>query len=717
MLLVVNVSNAEVLNLDFEQGNNKWVMSSNVNYRGAIDSNEFQQGKNSYSIKYTGESASDAYMSYTIPAIYIGKKLTLTGYVKTDNVIDGYAGLWLLVKPTGVVASMENLRLSGTNDWKKYEITIDLNSETAKEIQLGGDLYGKGTVWFDNFTLFIDGKPLSQAPLKVLLGAEKDHQFDQGSNISINSLSEQDLDKLELLGKVWGFLKYHHPAIAKGEFNWDYELFRILPKILQAKTDNGVNYILLSWIDSLGAVGLCQPCKVSAQQSPIKPNLDWTSQLELSPALKSKIQFIYDNRSQEKHYYISQEKVGHPNFSSESKYTHMPYPDSGFRLLALYRLWNIVEYYFPYKHLTDNEWDSVLRVHIVGFVSAKNTVEYEQAAELLITEINDTHAKLTWTNALFNYRGNRIANEHIRYVEGKFIVDGYHVERLSTEKSLRRGDIITHINNKPISEIVKKSAIHTPASNFASKMRDVSRWLLRSSNNTIDVKYVRENKPAAAEVALHSLKAINYLGFSLLPEGRNSYEILDGNIGYVYVGRLLGSEIAAMRKALINTSGIIIDLRTYPAGFNFDDFSSFFVTQETEYAAHTLFNINNPGEFIYGPNSSVVNTGETYGGKLVVIVNQITQSAAETLAMILGAGLNTTIIGSTTSGANGNVSRIILPGGISTTISAIGMLYPDHSVTQRVGIVPDIEVLPTIKGIAAGRDEELDKAISIINDL
>jgi C-terminal processing protease CtpA/Prc len=41
--------------------------------------------------------------------------------------------------------------------------------------------------------------------------------------------------------------------------------------------------------------------------------------------------------------------------------------------------------------------------------------------------------------------------------------------------------------------------------------------------------------------------------------------------------------------------------------------------------------------------------------------------------------------------------------------------YPDGTETQRVGIIPDIYVTPTIKGIKEGRDELLEKAIEIIN--
>jgi len=45
----------------------------------------------------------------------------------------------------------------------------------------------------------------------------------------------------------------------------------------------------------------------------------------------------------------------------------------------------------------------------------------------------------------------------------------------------------------------------------------------------------------------------------------------------------------------------------------------------------------------------------------------------------------------------------------------MGVYYPDGQQTQRIGIVPDIVVKPTIKGIQEGRDELLEKAIEIIN--
>jgi C-terminal processing protease CtpA/Prc len=68
-------------------------------------------------------------------------------------------------------------------------------------------------------------------------------------------------------------------------------------------------------------------------------------------------------------------------------------------------------------------------------------------------------------------------------------------------------------------------------------------------------------------------------------------------------------------------------------------------------------------------------------------------------------------VGSTTAGADGNVSQIALPGGLRTAISGIGVFYPDKRPTQRIGIVPDVEVRPTIAGIRAGRDEVLEEGV------
>jgi C-terminal processing protease CtpA/Prc len=104
----------------------------------------------------------------------------------------------------------------------------------------------------------------------------------------------------------------------------------------------------------------------------------------------------------------------------------------------------------------------------------------------------------------------------------------------------------------------------------------------------------------------------------------------------------------------------------------------------------------------------------TYRGRVVVLVNELSQSQAEYTAMSFRAGRDVTVVGSTTAAADGNVSRILLPGGLRTMISGIGVHYPNGGETQRIGIEPDVLVRPTIEGIRAGRDELMERAVEII---
>lgn len=83
--------------------------------------------------------------------------------------------------------------------------------------------------------------------------------------------------------------------------------------------------------------------------------------------------------------------------------------------------------------------------------------------------------------------------------------------------------------------------------------------------------------------------------------------------------------------------------------------------------------------------------------------------------MALRAAPRAKVVGSTTAGTYGNVSRLSLPAGMWTFISGLGVYYPDKRPTQRVGIVPDVTVRNTVDGIRRGGDEVLEAALKLIH--
>src|SRR6185437_6927878 len=152
----------------------------------------------------------------------------------------------------------------------------------------------------------------------------------------------------------------------------------------------------------------------------------------------------------------------------------------------------------------------------------------------------------------------------------------------------------------------------------------------------------------------------------------------------------------------------------YPPAFMPFVMGAYLASKATAFVSFTFPDLMNPGAFRFGSGPLIPPGLNHYKGKVVILVDETTQSQAEYTAMALRAMPNAVVMGSTTAGADGNVSTIPLPGGLSTMISGLGVFYPDHRPTQRVGIVPDVLVRPTVKGIAAGRDELVEAAVRLL---
>ncbi|MGB5480775.1 MAG: peptidase S41, partial [Eudoraea sp.] len=87
-------------------------------------------------------------------------------------------------------------------------------------------------------------------------------------------MTAKNIDALVLLGRVWGFLKYYHPQIAKGNYNWDYELFRFLPKYFNSKSKEEKDNLIINWIVSLGQLEKCTNCLPTDKNAILKPDLN-----------------------------------------------------------------------------------------------------------------------------------------------------------------------------------------------------------------------------------------------------------------------------------------------------------------------------------------------------------------------------------------------------------------------------------------------------------
>lgn len=720
-------SKAQDFNFGFENNssgtelpNNWFIWGSGYNLRS--DSLEKHSGKTSLLIEPKVDKSVNSFgcIAYSIPANYNAKKIELRAFMKLKNVVNGSIGLMLRIDGTSSILGFDNMQqknIQGTSNWTEYSVKMSYPKD-AKTIYIGALLSGDGQLWVDDFQVLIDGKDISQVKTtaqKEFL-ADKDTAFNNGSKISSINLTDSKTEDLLVLGKVWGFLKYYHPAIATGNYNWDNELFRILPKILNSKDQLERNSILSVWVDTYRKVKSGKT-KINKEEVKINPDLAWINNSSLGETLTLQLTTIKNAKRTGNSFYIDLVKeVGNPEIKNERPYSKMKFPDTGFRLLCLYRYWNIIQYYYPYKYLIEENWSDVLKEFVPKFVNASNELEYKLAALALIARIHDSHANIWgYHEVLEKYHGVNYAPVIISFVENKAVVTGYYDNNLGENSGLKIGDVIETINNITVDEIIREKLPLTPASNYPTQLRDIASNLLRTNDSLLSISYKDKDNSFTKQIRCYGTDKINI--YSRYEKKDTCFKLINSDISYIYPGTIKKDYIPKFMDDISKTKGLIIDMRCYPSEFIVFYLGWYLLPRSTSFVKFSKGSIISPGLFTMTDDLKVGGKNKDYyKGKVVIIVNEETQSQAEYTTMAFRIAPFAKVIGSTTAGADGNIAQFVLPGGIETWISGIGVYYPDGRETQRVGIIPDIEVKPTIKGIREGNDELLEKAIEIINE-
>lgn len=539
---------------------------------------------------------------------------------------------------------------------------------------------------------------------------DTDSEFDAGSGMTITSLTAQQTENLYILGKVWGFLKYHHPDVAAGDVHWDYELFRVLPDVLDANTSDARNEALSTWLTRIGIPESCNPCAKPPKDVHLHPDLDWLDDDQLiSETVSSQLQQVFENRfAGDAHFYIDHApNVGNPIFKNELPYEHMADDDAGMRILALYRKWNMIEYWFPYRDVIDEDWDDVLIEFLPRIVATTDRDTYRLELLAFVSTIKDTHVNLWRELDVLPPRGECYLPVHFRFIEGQLTVTGYNNQEEGNASVLQIGDVVQSLDGMPVSQLVEERAPYYSASNQPTRLRNMARYFGRGNceESTLSI----DRNGAKEEVTVPRSQTTLQRVTNDRPG--DTFQLLSPDVAYIKLSSIASSDLNDYLERAKNTKGLVIDIRNYPSEFVVFSLGTRLVQESTPFTRFTQGDLHNPGAFTWTDPISLQPASNRYEGKIAILIDETSQSQSEYTTMAFRSAPDATVIGSTTAGADGNVSRIILPGNIGSLISGIGVFYPDKTPTQRVGIIPDIEARPTIEGIRQGRDEVLETAI------
>ena len=195
-------------------------------------------------------------------------------------------------------------------------------------------------------------------------------------------------------------------------------------------------------------------------------------------------------------------------------------------------------------------------------------------------------------------------------------------------------------------------------------------------------------------------------------------ERLDDGIYYVDLGRAPMADIDVVMDRLATAPGVVFDMRGYP-------------NSNHQVLSHLLTRPDDANAWLaiplmIRPDSSLTPASwETEGWRLPVLQPHISgriafltgpgaMSYAESVMELVEHYHLGAIVGAATAGTNGDIAQISEPTGCSTIFTGRRATKLDGSRHHLIGVQPTIPASRTIAGVAAGRDEVLEKALAYV---
>ncbi|MFI2742759.1 S41 family peptidase [Zhouia sp. PK063] len=563
--------------------------------------------------------------------------------------------------------------------------------------------------------------------------------------------------------QIWGLVKYRSQKSIAGKFDADNMFLNLIDSVKSADHDQFNQLMLRLTKDNTPKT------TVSKQVYP-KPKLidgpyltnnidyDWIKNRKYNLLVKEQLEHLTNqiNNSGQHHYVPSVFYQG--DLPNEGAYKDYTFNKEAMNLLALAKAWNAIEYLFPYKYMIDKNWKNVLKDMIPFFRKINDRTSYEKGILMLEASINDTHAggfmgynpgSMQMCNTILNVRYYPPFDYIAR--ENNLIITKFLNDSLAKNSTLKPGDEIITINGIKIKKWLKERSALLPASNTSVTYRELSTSnnfrgdafaFSNLKNNSLKLKVKRQKTTFQQNLVMldrkdqESIKIItSHIHEEIAREkALKGIENIGNHITVIRAGNVFDKDIPddndleKLAAELKSKKALIFDMRKYPQS---PGFFSYYIPMllgkaPFQFARYYTVDLRQIGNFKFRnkldtymnvPKDGPKPIGDLYTGKIVILTNENTQSMGEWYTMMLRQfNSNTTVIGSQTAGADGDVKRITLPGDYQFSFTGNGIFYPDGRETQRVGIKPDIYFKPSAKELSISTDAQLQKAIKFIEE-
>lgn len=541
--------------------------------------------------------------------------------------------------------------------------------------------------------------------------------------------------------KVWGFAKYYHPAMGTGRVDADSLFLKYVAKVMEAPDTKTFQRVLSDMWQALGNVPLTKNARGTSGLFTRNMHNRWIDTDRLLPdGIRLQLQQLrLTGYADTVHRYLPA-NFHESNIPAEAAFKNINYPSVPYQLLALARYWNAIEYLFPYAYMMKKPWENVLTEQLPAFIKPMPQTVFEKHLLQLNAAIDDSHGGIVTVKKSALVYGGYFPPFAFRFAGDTIVVTDYVDTSSCINQDVRIGDRIVTIRNKPVAKALQEYEGMVSASNSHKKKALFSsvRLLLpfRGFDSLVQTGILRNGRVVQQAIRMQPTSPAYLATLTKLYQRetgngtttKNDFVLrsIDSNIAWVDAANLSilynttndDHKIdSVLHLMLQHKEAILLDLRCYATQAVFyNKFLPALGWKLRPFVSLLAHAPHFPGAYYeYDIFGGVTQPPllPRYRGKLVLLVNENTHSQSELISMILQASGPAITVGTQTSGADGDIINLPIPGGYTLTFSGRHVSYRDGTRSQQAGVKRDVKVVETTQGILSGKDEVFEAALRL----
>jgi len=364
--------------------------------------------------------------------------------------------------------------------------------------------------------------------------------------------------------------------------------------------------------------------------------------------------------------------------------------------------WNILQHFYPYWDVVDTDWPKELEVALRSAATDAEEAAFYRTMNRLIAALQDGHGTLSGPGAPIEAP----LPVKVEWIENQVVVTGFTAD----VKDLHRGDVLERIDGVAATEVFQGLESQVSAATPQRRKQVAYRFGWGPANRPVVLEARGSDGEVRTVTVARSEKAVAFD-----PERPPELHEIKPGVFYVDLTRLSHEDFEAALPKLAKASGLVFDVRGYPAG------SPKWLTHLSRKPLQSA-HWNIPKQ--HRPDWTDVEWMESHWDMppaepqltthRVFLIDGSAISYSESVLGIVEAYRLGELVGEATAGTNGNVRPVDLPLGYRMVFTGMRVLKHDGSRHHGVGILPTVPVAKTLQGVRAGRDEQLERALNLL---